>query len=246
MRTKLEFFDDTTNMIAKLSTLTWGLARQGLNQAGSKVAAQYRQEIENEPDTNWAAEMFNGKKFVTLSGRKKNFGDMYGRNNETKTVKGEGGGNLNIKHLVKFYLPPKAPTALYVVVAGGHPAFRPAKFVDGVEVGSFPKLPSTGKVMLGILEKLEHGDTTLYSKTERMAIFEDQNHYIRYSAEDKRKAFKKIPKVIEHKARHFSRDALNKSKSEALRTVSNLYEKNFPKAVNNLKKEVRETRIVTA
>ncbi len=241
MRYKMEFYDDTTNMIAKLSTLTYGLARQGLQQAGSKVHKRYRQLIEQEEATEWGAEMFNSKKFVTHGGRKKNFGDMYGRDNTAKQVKGK---NLNLKHYVKWYLNPNDPTAMYVVVAGGHPSFYPLKMDKGVVTGRMSKVPATGKDQLGILQKQEDGHKMALSHKVRRMIFENQDKYM-YKRGSKM-FLKDIPKVVEYKARNFSSRAFSQSRFAAITTVTKLYKENFPEAVNNLSKKVKEVRIATA
>lgn len=237
----IEFYDDTTNMIQKLSTVSLSCARQGLQQASSKVAKAYRQEIENEPDTMWGSTMLGGKKFVSFGGKKKKFGELRDKNNTTKkAINSVDGGNLNIKHFVKFYLPPKQPTALYAVVAGGHPSFRPARFKDGMEVGSMPLQKGTTQETLSILQKLEDGYSERLPLSVRKDMLVEQDKYL-YKRGQKM-FLKDIPDTIEHKARNFSRTALSKSKGEALNTVSKLFDEVFPAAVANTQREVKVIR----
>jgi len=222
MTTHLDFYDDATHMLRALVRVNIGLVRQGLQQGASKLAAEHRRQFELIPDTNWSAKIIKGKRVLSVKGSKKKFGDMYGyKDNEAKmTKKGE---ILNLKNFIKFYLP-KEPTALYAVVMGGHPTFRPIKFENGVEMGHMEQITGTGNDTLDIFDKIEYGDVRTLTKRER-GLFAKSRQVGEIGG---------VPKTITYKPRNFAAKARAIGKEKALQTIIKLYEANLPKAINDI------------
>lgn len=227
MTTHLDFYDDGTNMLRALVLVNVGLVRQGLQQGASHLADEHRKQFELIPDTDWNAKMVKGKRVLTTKGAKKNFGDMYSYKTN-QALRKKTGGNLNLKNLITFYLP-KESTALYAVVMGGHPTFRPITFENGVAIGHKAPITGTGNQTLDIFDKIEYGETRILSKRERGLFL---SSYLQGEI--------KAPiKTITYKPRNFASKARAIGKARALESIMKLYKNNLPKAVNDINHKYR-------
>ena len=238
MRMRMDFEDEGTDFMLELSKRSLGLVKQGLQQASSKVADQYKKEIKSEAPSDWGRASLGGKGYVSLNDRKKNFGDKHS-DRTGKKITSEADRQGNIADHVTFYVPPHI-NGLYAVVGGGHKPFYPRKYENGVDMGRYgKKQPGTSAKTLAILDKLDGGEKRTLSTKQRKAL---ANTVIKTKkGQWLFQNWKEVPTTIEFKGRHFARRARQNSRADALATIKKLHDSQIQKATNSIK--VKPTRI---
>jgi hypothetical protein len=224
MKVRMEFDDDATGMLLAFQKVNLGLVKEGLQRASSQLADEYKKVLKSEAPSEWGVTSFGGKRKLSVTERKQQFGQKFSKKTG-EAMPHTKNKPANIADHVKFYTPPQLD-ALYAVVGGGHPTFYPIKYTNGIADGYLDRQSATTQETLKILDKLNDGETRILTTKER--------NLFRYSV-----GF--APHKVVYKARHFAEKARAGGVSRAIQKIKNLYETNFPKAVNSIKAEPYKT-----
>ena len=227
MKVRMDFTDGATNFFDEFRKVSFGLVKEGLSRASSQLANEYVKEIKSETPSEWGAINQKGIRRLSLTQKKKQFGQKYSKKTGDPIVSAKK-DMMNIANNVKFYVP-KELDKLYAVVAGGHPSFRPVDYENGIPKGYLTKVSGTTQKTLEMLDRLNDGATILLTK--KQSAFLGRTKGITQTR----------PKKITIKARHFAERARSKGSARALQKVKNLYDANFNKAVANIK--IKEKKI---
>jgi len=230
MTTHLEFSDKGTNVFQRLANVSLGLAKDAMQIEASKIAKVYKREIRSTEPSEWGSfkDKDKGRRRLTVKQKKAKFGAKHSRRTG-EPIKG------NIADHVKYYAP-KELDKLYIVIGGGHPTFYPIKWEDGVAVGYEKRVTATTQQTLEFLDGLNDGKTIEVTKTMRKFLNTTEGLYAG--------GIKKSTKRLHVKARHFAEKARARGMTNAITTIKNRFDKNFPKAIANI--EVKEVRTKTA
>jgi len=215
MKMRMDFDDRATDMLLQFQKVNLGLVKQGLQEASSQLAREYKREIKSESPSEWGMTSVGGRRRLSLSERKKQFGQKYSKKTGLAIVSKKD-RPANIADHVKFYTPPQLD-ALYAVVGGGHKTFYPIKYKNGIAVGHKSRITSTTRATLDILDKLNDGDTKILTPKERNLF---------------RRSVGFAPHKVVYKPRWFAERARASGSGRAVQKIKNLYETNFPSAVN--------------
>jgi len=219
MKIRMDFDDEATDMLEKFQKVNLGLVKEGLQRASSQLADEYKTAIKSESPSEWGSRSEGGKRRLSLSERKKQFGQKYSKKTGLAIVSSKD-RPANIADHVKFYTPPQLD-ALYAVVGGGHKTFYPIKYKNGIADGHKSRITSTTRATLDILDKLNDGDTRILSRKERNLF---------------RASVGFAPHKVVYKPRRFAEKARANGRGRALQKIKNVYEANFPRAINAINK----------
>lgn len=158
---KVSIYDTITPLLTEMQGRTLGMAQESLQVAGSKVAAHSRRAMRNYKH-QWFNAVIDGKyQYWKSETGLKELGVRISHTQQGSNSWDSLGAGMNprsMENLVGFYL---APHSLTVTVGGGHPAFRPRAFKDGIAVGYYGKAqPAVGKYGRAILHKMNTGEVT--------------------------------------------------------------------------------------
>lgn len=251
MKTSLVFEDRGTDVFLKLATISNGLVKEALSVEASKISEAYKDAFEQEQPSEWSSYNAKHERFTRNNKRsKRNAKDAtsttiaerrltllekkakFGAKHSMKT--GESIGTQNLKDHIKFYTTPNV-NELYAVIGGGHPTFRPVQWKDGIAVGYLGSQKATTKATLEYLDGINDGKTIVV--TDKMRKF------LNTTAGLQSGGIKKSTKRLVVKPRHFAEAGRTKGIANAIPSIIDRYNKNFPNAIANItvKQVIKET-----
>lgn len=151
MAVHITIFDGVNPMIDFIAQRHYGLAKESLSVAGSKV----RKQAENKMKSyyhNWINKLNSDGKYITYksNNKKKRFGDMISHRATTLSSR-------NIGEIITSYMP---DNKLEVIIGGDHKSFRPLIYEKGLAVGTMKRVKRVSKATRAIFHKMNTGEIT--------------------------------------------------------------------------------------
>ena len=147
---KITIFDGAIPLLDEIGKVSYGLALDALDQAGTVIRERSRQAFRGSTPHHWSMVISKtGKRRVVRSK------EMQETGMRRSHITGQIENPKNMESFITSYLMEKSLT---MVVGGKHKSFRPKRRRDGNVTGYLPRVGGVSEASYGILKKLDDGD----------------------------------------------------------------------------------------